>query len=60
MEGSDRACNGTARMFFIFGAYGLALALLGQLVAARGFPVAVTWTLGAAIGFALLLRTWEF
>lgn len=53
----EAACE--AKLFWLWGAYGLAMMGLWQTVRAAGLPDAVSWALAGAIAYALLAWTWE-
>jgi hypothetical protein len=48
-----------AKLFWLWGAYGLAMMGLWQAVRAAGLPDAVSWALAGVIACCLLAWTWE-
>ena len=52
--GADRA-----RLCLTWGLYALAVTLVCQAIAARGFPPAAGWAVASAMGLALLVWTRE-
>lgn len=50
-------CN--AKLFWLWGAYGLAMMGLWQAVRAAGLPDVLSWALAGAFAYCLLAWTWE-
>jgi hypothetical protein len=49
----------SAKLFWIWGAYGLAMMGLWQAVRAAGLPDALSWALAGALAYCPFAWTWE-
>jgi hypothetical protein len=52
-------CTGPARTLLTWGAYAVAVTLVSEYLAARGFPPAAGWFAGLGMAFAVLVWTRE-
>jgi hypothetical protein len=59
MEPFDMTCTERIRMCLTWALYALAVTVVCQLVAARGFPPTVSWTVALGMGLAVLTWTRE-
>jgi len=55
MERYEQACSGGMRIFFTWGLYALAVAVLCRYIAERGMPDVVGWVAGLVLGGAILV-----
>jgi len=59
MELFELSCGQRLRMFFTWALYALAVTVVCQAIAARGFPPLTGWAVALAMGLVVLLWTRE-